>query len=1052
MADNEYILGLDLGATSIGWALIRRRAIPNATDNIIAGVRVFPAGTTKNEKDVESSKTADRRAARGLRRIHRRRTMRKNSLCSVLTKGKLWPADRAKQTELLRPEVDEDTGKRDPLSVYYLRAAALDHKLEPEEIGRVLLHMAQRRGFKSNRKTDNADKKESGKVKEGIGKLAEAMKATGARSLGEFFAYHIQDSEIERRRANYTSRQMYEDEFELIWEKQKEFHPDLLTDSLKKKVHHALFYQRPFDKGADEKIGPCTYIKTEKRARVGDLRVQRFRLWQEINNLRYMTDNAIETPLTDEQRKTLFAELDKREKMTFVSIRNKLKLPKNTQFSIEANGKIKSMRGNASAYGLAKAFGKRWAKYTEKEQYAICADIMTLSDDELLDKCQKDWNLDDETTDKVMSLFLKDRPGHVSIKAIEMLLPHLEAGLSLHDALVKEDLLPRAQESEACDFLPLPTPENMNEQEVTNPVVRISLFQLRTVINAIIRKYGKPARIVIEFARNTKGSIKERNKKTSQNRKNEEERAKIIELLKKKHNLPDPKPRDVIKYRLWKESNECCPYCGKKLSIDLVFKNGEAQIEHIIPYSVSLDDSFLNKTLACQTCNSKKGNHTPWEAWGHDENRFEQICQRFSEFASDCRWAKMKRITQRTDEPSQQKMTTRLLNDTRYICRQARAFLQKLYSGTGAELDSKVRVNTGRLTAELRHQWDLNSILNPKSKVKNRGDHRHHAVDAIVIALTNQDMVTAFSDWSKQHRNKDKISFGPPNAFMTKSGDPESVQREFFRQAEAAINRINVSFKPERRVRGPLHNESNYGMIDENTFVLRKPLADITMNEAQNIRDEKVRALVLRRLEEWGVNTDPAAKGVKFKGKEVFAEPLYMSDDGKQNGNAAQIKKVRIKVTGTGLIPFKDKDGKNYRYAMPDNNHHLEIYEYTDKKGKTKRKAVAVTLFEARRRVRAGEPVVTRKLEGHPDAKLLVWFCKNDMVLVNGVNKGKTYKDELCRVQKFSTTLTVDISLRKHTAATLLNEEEIRIVSLPLDLDIKKVTVTPLGRIIPNND
>ena len=136
---NSYTLGLDIGSKSIGWALLATSQEPTIID---IGVRVFPEGVERDTKGLEKSKNATRRDARGSRRVHQRRRSRREDLVQTLREAKLLPVDEAELFELLK--------QKEP---YELRAKGMDEQLAPYDFGRVLYHINQRRGFKSNRKS-----------------------------------------------------------------------------------------------------------------------------------------------------------------------------------------------------------------------------------------------------------------------------------------------------------------------------------------------------------------------------------------------------------------------------------------------------------------------------------------------------------------------------------------------------------------------------------------------------------------------------------------------------------------------------------------------------------------------------------------------------------------------------------------------------------------------------------------------------------------------------------------------------------------------------------
>ena len=252
--EGDWTLGLDIGSNSIGWMLLRENAVPGSV-NVYGGVRVFPAGTRIDEKMRESSKCETRRIKRGARRRYRRKSGRKQRLHSLLRRFGLLPDEPAALAEI------------HALDPYPLRARGLDEALTPHEFARVLIHLAQRRGFKSNRRTDG---KNTGTVRGKIASLGTRIDEAGCRTIGEFLARL--DPRDERRRDRYTSRAMIRDEFDLLWNAQQHHHPDLLTDELRDTVAEVIFHQRPFELPPERLaalVGQCEFEPSEKRCRIG---------------------------------------------------------------------------------------------------------------------------------------------------------------------------------------------------------------------------------------------------------------------------------------------------------------------------------------------------------------------------------------------------------------------------------------------------------------------------------------------------------------------------------------------------------------------------------------------------------------------------------------------------------------------------------------------------------------------------------------------------------------------------------------------------------------
>jgi CRISPR-associated endonuclease Csn1 len=1014
----SYTLGLDIGSNSVGWALIDGGEKPAIVG---MGVRVFPEGVDRDTKGLEKSKNATRREARGSRRIHTRRNLRRDQLIETLRSAGLLPPTQEELNELL---------KADP---YQLRAKGVSEKLTLHDFGRALFHINQRRGFKSNRKTGKA--KEDGVVRTATSGLRKAIDDSGCRTLGEYLA--TLDTDEQRIRDRYTLRSMYEEEFDLLWEKQSEFCPEILTESLRKKIRdEIILYQRPL-KPTDDLIGECDLEQGEKRCPRGDWYARRFRLLQDVNNLRIYDPECSEpSGLTDQQRQTLLEELGRKDKMSFDAIRKKLGLLENQQFNFEEDGKVKNMKGDTFSFAMRsrKLFGpKVWDGMDQQEKVDLNDAVLELDDDELAEKMVSEYSFSQEQVDQVLKVPLPQRYMSFSRKAIRKLLPFMEQGLTTTQAIEEAGYNKKAAEQQqVLDKLPLP-------DDLRNPIVNKALFEVRKVVNSLIREYSKPDKVVIEMARDVKGSKRERDEiqyKMRENKKrNEQARNRLINDI----GISDPTRNDIIKYKLWEECGKVCPYTGKTISQTDLFTNGLFQVEHILPYSRSLDDSYMNKTLCCVNENRMiKGNRTPYEAYSHDPEKYEQLKQRIACLP----WPKRRKFLQK--EIDLDECISRELNDTRYICKQAIKYI--------GQLGVTVTGTKGRVTAELRHQWGLNSILNLTSpEMKNRDDHRHHAIDAAVVALTRPRHLKKLA--STKYSKVD-------------SGFPEPWP-EFRQQVEHSVRQVNACHRVTRKVSGPLHEETSYGLTEEviaffqkgrmertseNTLLCKNKLnyvyartpsdilkrvgdLDQITDDAKNVKDA-----IRRRLTEHGISVFDSKARIP---KDVFKKGISIQS---KDGKDIPVKKIRVHVPKSNMIILTDRHGQPYRAVEPGSNHHIEIFEYTDKRGNVKRGGHVVSMFEAVQRNRKGERVVQR--DHGPGKKSICSLARNDMFMLETDDGSKV----LHRVQKLTQSGT--IVLRPHTYAGKLSDYDkpplIQRRS-PNTLKGHKVTVDPLGRIWPAN-
>ena len=805
----KIILGVDLGSNSLGWALLAANDRLEPEGVVASGVRVFPAPIEDKSKE---PKNKARRGARGARKIVSRRKMRMQYLTSILTKHGLLPNDKNQWEQLFSDH---------SINPYVLRKKALDEKLSLHEIGRCLYHICRRRGFKSNRKAalaellkedseivkileqEEQEKIKSGKIsksdEEGIilkaiSQLQQKIDEAKARTLGEYLA--MQHENGNKVRCQHTSRAMYEHEFETIWETQKKHYPQILVDSIKTQIHSAIFHQRPL-KIQKFLIGRCEFEPTRKRAMKGLTISQDFRIWQDLNNIKLKAlTTRTERPLTPDEKTTIYELLQELESMAWSSFRTKLKLPKDKSLmtiNLEEGNKDKLI-GNITRIKLRKALPDKWPldEITERK---IVTDILTISrKDSLIRSLKKRYKLTAKEAYEVSKIEPPPGTMNLSAKAICKIMPHLKRGLNYHDSFQLAGYKRTDQKEKVIhDLLPDPP-------DARNPVVNKAIRELRKVVNAIVRRFGKPDIIRVEMARDMKLSKKQKEdlqKSIKQNEKlNVEAEQKLKEL-----GIRNPTREDKIKYRLWKECGGMCPYTGQEISLEMLVSE-DVDVEHIIPYTLCLDDSFKNKTLCIAAENRMvKKNQTPYQSYSSNPDKYEEILTRVRNMPDmhprKKRLFALEKLSEFDDFVSKQ------LNDTRYICRLAKDYLASLVG------NENVQLIKGEATAALRHKWGLNSVLGDEdNEEKYRDDHRHHAIDAIVIACISRGLFQKLSRLTAKGGSlslRNQIS-------GTKISLPEPWSG-FRNEVEQNIKSIIVSHAPTRKLSGALHEDTAYGLI-----------------------------------------------------------------------------------------------------------------------------------------------------------------------------------------------------------------------------------------------
>jgi len=1006
-------LGLDLGPNSIGWALTDT----DSSSVVAAGVRVFPEGVDRDTKGGELSKNETRRLARGMRRQTNRRAKRKRRLRKLLVKVGLLPpcaAMPAHHPERIAWE-NQACQSADP---YALRRAALDRKLDPHEIGRALLHLCQRRGFLSSRKADKArSKKEASEMLQAISHLEAEISSAGSRTLGEYLANVGTASPLARVRGRHTRREMYQRELEAIWEAQRRHHPDLLTDDLKAKVRHIIFYQRPI-RIPKSLVGTCELEPKRRRCPRADRRAQRFRILQDVNNLLLIDEHGEERPLTQEERSRLLEYLSNAARRSFKDIRKHLGFTEAVVFNLERGGR-KYLLGMPTDKAMSHkdCFDKAWFSMDEERKNQIVRCLLDEEDPVILQKAVSEWGLSPQQARNVLNAELPAGYANLSREAIAKLLPHMERGLPL----MTGDDRPCAL-TEAGYLRPDQRPVERLERvaqppDLPNPLVRQALHEVHKVVNAIIREYGCPEQIHIELAREVKGSAEQRKVRTKAMREQEQRRDQAAEEIRKAGGMPS---RDAInRYLLWREQEGICIYTGRAISTAQLLA-GEVDIDHILPKPRSLDDSMMNKVVCFRQANAEKGNRTPYEWLAQtDPQRYEQVCQR----ARKLPYGKYRKFLQK--EVKLDDFIHRQLNDTAYISRKVREYLQCLVPDPHRD----ILCTKGQLTAELRHGWGLDTILRelPDSPAwkedhgdvrpgqKDRSDHRHHAIDAIVIALTDRSRL--------QQLAREQVC--PPPL-------------EHFRQeVKNLISEMHVSHRVQRKVAGPLHEETIYGKTDKpGEFVYRKPLEALTPSEAQDIRDPVVREKVLERLRALGVRSGRKKRGAGANEStipaEAWREPLWMNEE-----KRILILKVRLIKKEGSILDIR----QGAAWVKPGSTHHVCLFEMPD----GKRDAVFVTMLEAARRAANGEPVIRRQHPHQPNARSVMSLSKGELVLAN-CEDGQ-------RILQYNTGASTTKQLRFTDPKDARPSRDKATFSFsPNKLEARKITIDPLGRVRWAND
>ena len=1019
----KYSLGLDIGITSVGWAVIDEDK--GRIHDL--GVRIFERA--EHPKD-GSSLAKPRREARSARRRLKRRRQRLNMLKkSFIDKG------------LLTKEQIETIMNR-PNNPYQLRVKALDEKLTNEELFIALYHLAKRRGYKSNRKVEDEDKtSESGRVLQAL-KANEALLTTkGYRTAGEALlkdpAYAINKRNKRDSYTNSFARKDFTTELEMIISKQRQLGLPFSDEEIKILLHgiddnknitspSAILYQRPFmtRELIEQMIGTCTFedgtgnTTKEKRAPRASYSFEVFRLASDLAHIVFKPKPG-ESPepgritLSPEIIQRIIDEAKQTKSITYKKVRQLAKVSDAYQFDY-VRGKVKDDDpfGDKNEFGSLKAYHdirkaftnlpKEWENINNEDTINHIALILTVNkdDSEIKDDLNK-LNLSPEAIQAIIKIKQTNFKtfGHLSVKALQKITPFIIAGNTYDKAATEA----------GYDF----RKKGVDISQITNPVVRRAISQTNKVVKAIERKYGKPYFIRVETARELAKNFKDRNTIERTQKENQAKNAQIIDILRDEYHITNPTGQQLIKFKLYREQNSKSLYSGTPIDINRLFNDDNAyQIDHIIPYSRSGNDSLANKTLVTTEENQLKGNLTPFEAFGADETHWKQfvanveatyITRSLQEGSAadkqgNYKWNgySMKKKNNLLNESyKNDEWNARALTDTQYITKFIANYLRQTVDF--AEGDDKQRVfrPNGTLTAYLRRRWGLSKIR--------ESDVLHHAADAVIVAATSQGVIQQANLFAKKYeiiralqnaktmKEKTDLLTGEitdedgfskaqrqfnAHAVLTEKHFPEPWDRfreevdwrtrninteelrdkmKNFKSYDEAFNNqiqpIFVSRMPNRKSSGQAHKETvrSPKTKDGNQRTVRKRLADIKLADLDNSVLAESDAVLYKQLKE-------LLEQHSNDPKKAFAEPVYKNNKTHDKHGTPLAPVSTIKVYSTEPSGFLVNNGQ----AFVNNGSmvRLDVYKKMNTKGKTEHFFVPVYAHQIGR----NRPVPTKIL------------------------------------------------------------------------------------------
>jgi CRISPR-associated endonuclease Csn1 len=928
-----YGIGLDIGIASIGWSVVALDADARPYGLIKLGSRIFEKA---EQPKTGESLALPRRTARGMRRRLRRKALRKQDTYTFLEKYQI--ADRDTMQRLFDAGHLED--------VYALRVRALDEAVTKEEFARILLHLMQRRGFQSNRRNAGG---EDGELLRAVKENRACMEQNGYRTVGEMLLKNERFAAHKRNKAeNYLStvgRDMVTEEARILFERQRELGCAWASPEAEAEYLSILLRQRTFDEGpaapspyagnqVEKMVGRCTLEPDQPRAPKSCATFERFTLLQKVNHIRLIVQGKT-VPLNEEQRQIVMELAYKSADVDHAKIRKALNLAPEVRFNdvryqgeekdfakCEKKEKLPALKG---WHAICKTLGKDAAEKLSEETRDEMIRILSLykNDTARIERLMQ-LGFDRAAAEALCELNFSGF-GHISLKACRKLMPYLEGGMTYDQACTAAGYDFRAHTgNDKGKFLPAVIPEM---EDITSPVVRRSVAQTIKVVNAIIREQGhSPVYLNIELARELRKSFEERAEMDRSMQKNAAYNEQLMKEIRETFHIISPNGQDLVKYKLWKEQDGICAYSGEKLHAESLFQAGYAEVDHIIPYSISFDDSYNNKVLVLKRENQQKGNRLPLE-YLKGEKRDEFIV-RTNRMVRNYR-KRQNLLKEKLTEEEQQGFKLRNLQDTQQMARFLLNFIRDYLQFEEHPAAGKQRVTAlgGSITAHLRKRWGL-------SKIREDGD-LHHALDATVIACATQGMIQEISNYSKRNEmrfereyiqdfdgngsidRRTKEHFPAPwqhfrdEVDIRLSDAPQEgllhLNPRFY--AEYCVENVKPAFvsrMPHRKVTGAAHKETIKGAkaLDQGIVTVKRALTELTLDkktgEIANYYMPQSDALLYNalkeRLQAFGGNAEKA-----------FAEPFYKPKSDGTRGPL--VRKVKLCEKANLMVPVNGGSG-----------------------------------------------------------------------------------------------------------------------------------------------
>ncbi|MCD8915918.1 type II CRISPR RNA-guided endonuclease Cas9 [Staphylococcus simulans] len=863
MSEN-YILGLDIGITSVGYGIIDY----DTREVVDAGVRLFKEANVENNEG--------RRSKRGARRLKRRRRHRLQRVKKLLFDYHL--IDENTELEIINP--------------YEARVKGLYNVLTKAELSAALLHLAKRRGVHNV----NEVEEDTGNELSTKEQIARNNKALSDKYVAELQLERLNETGEVRGALNRFKTSDYVKEARKILSIQKEYHQ--LDQSFIDKYIELLETRRTYYEGPGEGspfgwkdikewyamlMGHCTYFPEELRSVKYAYSADLYNALNDLNNLIIARD---ENDKLEYYEKFQIIEnvFKQKKKPTLKQIADEISVnPEDIKgFRVTSTGKPEFT--TFKIYHDIKKVTSRKEVLEDTALLDQIAELLTIyqSPEDIQEELETlDTVLTNDEIQSISKLTGYTGTHRLSLKAIQLILDELWHSTDNQMAIFNRlKLVPKKVDLSKQDEIPTILVEDF----ILSPVVKRAFIQSIKVVNAVIKKYGLPKDIIIELAREKNSDdarkyireLQKRNKKTNE---------RIEEIIK---STGKEKAKYLVeKIKLHDMQEGKCLYSLEPIPLeDLLNNPNHYEVDHIIPRSVSFDNSFNNKVLVKQEENSKKGNRTPFQYLSSADSKisydqFKKHVLNLSKGKDRISKKKKEYLLEERDINRfnvQKEFINRNLVDTRYATRELMNLLRSYFRVN--DLDVKVKSINGGFTSFLRRKWKF-------KKERNQG-YKHHAEDALIIA--NADFV--FKEWKKLEKQNKVLANQPidekeaENMTNIESDDkyeeifvtPHQIQGikdfkdyKFSHRVDKKANRAffnKETIYSTRVLNGELMRVNKHtGIYNESYYKLKKMVLNNPEKLLMFHNDKKTFDKLLKIVEQYKNDTNPLAKYYKETGE-----------------------------------------------------------------------------------------------------------------------------------------------------------------------------------------